>query len=297
MPCVNRLLGIFAVLGFFGALPAGAPAAEERSVDPTWLYRRLPSLRETQTDFTTGSCHYRAAFGEGDAQAKIVRSVSRFGEITVDPGGACSEVTYPRVEEVYVVMEGSGEVLYGGQRHPIKKFDFLYLPPTVAHAVANPGQAPLRVIVMGFRIPPGMEIKVPAALQIANIEDVPLQVVGGHPADAKYRLLMGTTESRRDRIAAAHVLTSLFVMEFEPGATNFPHHHDREEEIYLVYSGSGDIVAGGGMDGVMGKHPARAGDAYFFRLNCTVGFYASPDRNAEKATILAARSLYPFGKR
>jgi mannose-6-phosphate isomerase-like protein (cupin superfamily) len=272
-------------------------AAEERSVAPTWLYRHLPNLPETKTDFTTATCRYRAAFGEGDAQASIARSVARYGEITVEPGGACGEVTYPRVEEVYVVMDGAGEVRYGGERHPVKKFDFLYLPPTVAHAVANPGQTPLRVIVMGFRIPPGIPIQVPAALQIANIEDVPLQVVGGHPADAKYRLLMGTTESKRDRIAAAHVLTSLFVMEFEPGATNFPHHHDREEEIYLLYGGSGDIVAGGGMDGVMGKHPAKPGDAYFFRLNCTVGFYASPERGAEKAKILAARSLYPFGKR
>ncbi len=297
MPSVNHELRRLASFGFLAALFAGPLAAEERSVAPTWLYRHIPALRETRTDFTSPTCHYRAAFGEGDAQASIARSVSRYGEITVDPGGACSEVSYPRVEEVYVVMEGSGAVRYGEETHRVKKFDFLYLPPTVAHAVSNPSTAPLRLIVMGFRIPSGVEIKLPAKLQIANIEDVPLQVVGGHPADAKYRLLMGTTESRRDRIAAAHVLTSLFVMEFEPGATNFPHHHDREEEIYLVYSGSGDIVAGGGMDGVMGKHPAKPGDAYFFRLNCTVGFYASPDRSGEKAKILAARSLYPFGKR
>ena len=99
----------------------------------------------------------------------------------------------------------------------------------------------------------------------------------------------------RIAIAAAHVVTSLFVMEFEPGGTNFPHHHDREEEAYLVLSGTGDIVAGGGMDGVMGKHPARPGDAYFYRLNCTVGFYASTAPGGEKAKILAVRSLYPFG--
>ena len=84
-------------------------------------------------------------------------------------------------------------------------------------------------------------------------------------------------------------------MEFEPGGTNFPHHHDSAEEIYLVLDGSGDMVAGGGMDGVEGRHPARAGDAYFFRLNCTVGFYASKD-SAPKARILAVRSRYPFSK-
>jgi mannose-6-phosphate isomerase-like protein (cupin superfamily) len=89
------------------------------------------------------------------------------------------------------------------------------------------------------------------------------------------------------------VLTSLFIMNFAPGGTNFPHHHDREEEIYLVLDGAGEMVAGGGAAGVEGRHPAKAGDAYFFRLNCTVGFYngSAPGR------ILAVRSLYPFSRR
>ena len=37
----------------------------------------------------------------------------------------------------------------------------------------------------------------------------------------------------------------------------------------------------------------QAGDAYFFRLNCTVGFY---NTGSTAAHILAVRSLYPFGK-
>jgi uncharacterized cupin superfamily protein len=90
------------------------------------------------------------------------------------------------------------------------------------------------------------------------------------------------------------VLTSLFIMEFLPGGTNWPHHHDREEEIYLVLQGKGQMVAGGGEDGIEGRHPAQAGDAYFFRLNCTVGFYADESASGEKARILAVRSLYPF---
>jgi mannose-6-phosphate isomerase-like protein (cupin superfamily) len=107
---------------------------------------------------------------------------------------------------------------------------------------------------------------------------------------------MGDTKSTRDRIAVGHVLTSLFIMQFDPGGTNFPHHHETEEEIYLVLDGSGDMVAGGGMDGIEGRRPARAGDAYFFRLNCTVGFYASKDPGT-RARILAVRSLYPFSAR
>ena len=59
--------------------------------------------------------------------------------------------------------------------------------------------------------------------------------------------MMGDTRSTRDRIAAAHVLTSLYVMEFAPGGTNFPHHHETEEEIYVLLNGRGEMVAGGGM--------------------------------------------------
>jgi mannose-6-phosphate isomerase-like protein (cupin superfamily) len=131
---------------------------------------------------------------------------------------------------------------------------------------------------------------------LANWDDVKLQQVGGHPATTLYRLMMGDTKSTRDRIAAGHLLTSLFIMEFAPGGTNLPHHHDREEEIYFVIQGRGDMVAGGGTGGVENRVPVREGDAFFFRLNCTVGFYSAQEPD-NKALILAVRSLYPFARR
>jgi hypothetical protein len=73
--------------------------------------------------------------------------------------------------------------------------------------------------------------------------------------------MIGDTRSTRDKIAAAHVLTSLFIMEITPDGTNQPHHHDREEEIYLLLEGTGDMVAGGGVNGVEGRYPATPGDA------------------------------------
>lgn len=266
-------------------------AAAERTVDPTYLHRYLPDVHEQKSDITTAGCHYKPLFGAGDAQPRVPRGIARFGEIDVDAGGTCAAVSYPGEEQAYVVVDGGGSLDYAGEKRAIRRHDFFYLPPGVRHAVASVTGA--HILVMGFKIPPGTVASGPAKPLIANIDEVKWQPVSGHPDSVLYQLLMGDTKSKRDKIAAGHVLISLFVMEFEPGGTNFPHHHENAEEIYLVLDGSGDMVAGGGTDGIEGRHPARAGDAYFFRLNCTVGFYASKDA-APKARILAVRSLYPF---
>jgi len=279
--------------------------ASERIVDPTFLHRYLPDVGDWKADMSTSTCHYKALFGEGDAQGRVPRSVARFGEIRIDPGGRCEAAARVLEEEAYVVLEGSGTMDSEGRKFPLRSHDFFYVPqamrslgqPVALHTPAILSATGARLIVMGFRIPQDRVRHVPTQglPTIANFDDVKWQTVSGHPDSVLYQLLIGDRNSKRDKIAAGEVLTSLFIMEFEPGGTNFPHHHDKAEEIYLVLDGSGDMVAGGGADGVEGRHPARAGDAYFFRLNCTVGFYGS--RNAgPKPRILAVRSLYPFSK-
>ncbi len=266
-------------------------AAADRTVDPTFLHRYVPEVREQRSDLTSPGCHYKPIFGVGDSQPRTARGVARFGEITIDAGGACQAVSYPAEEQVYVVLDGGGSLDYAGQKLTVRRHDFFYLPPGVRHSMASESGA--RAGVMGFKTPAGTSVAPTAKPLVANFDDVKWQTVSGHPDSVLYQLLMGDTQSKRDKIAAGHVLISLFIMEFEPGGTNFPHHHENAEEIYLVLDGSGDMVAGGGADGVEGRHPSRSGDAYFFRLNSTVGFYASKDPGS-KARILAVRSLYPF---
>jgi len=267
----------------------------DRTVDPTFLHRYLPDIAASPSEISTDTCHYRPLFGKGDSVTSIVKGVARFGEIDVDPNGACATIQYPAEEQIYVVLDGSGELNYGAAKFPIHKDDFAYLPPGVTHGASNSSGQPFRVIVMGFKVPPGATVSAPSKLQVANINDVKQQTVAGHPDSVLYRLLVGAKTSTRDKIAAGQVVTSLFIMEFAPGGTNFPHHHDTEEEIYLILDGHGEMVVGGGMDGIEGRHPAKAGDAYFIRLNCTVGFYNSNEPGAQ-AHILAVRSLYPFAR-
>jgi mannose-6-phosphate isomerase-like protein (cupin superfamily) len=147
---------------------------------------------------------------------------------------------------------------------------------------------------MGFKIPPGAAPAVPAKLMLSNADEVPLVRLESHGPTTLFKLLMGTAQSTRDKLAAASQMTSLFIMDFAPGGTNIPHHHEMEEEIYYVLRGHGDMVAGGGADGNEGRYPVREGDAYFIRLNATVGFYSGSKAGEDHDLILAVRSSFPF---
>lgn len=265
----------------------------QRKVDPTWLHRYVPNISEQPADLTTPACHYKPIFGAGSPQARVPVTVARFGEVTVDAHGKCKTVSYPREEQIYVILEGKGVLHYGSQTAPVRKDDFMYLPPAVAHTVANSSAGPLRLAVMGFKIPKNVQLASSSKLRIANLENEREQTVQGHPSSVLYKLMLGSRTGTRDTIDSAYVVTSLFWMDFAPGGTNFPHHHENAEEIYLMIDGHGQMVAGGGMNGVEGLHPAQAGDAYFFRQNCTVGFYNS---HGGRAHILAVRSLLPLPK-
>ena len=267
--------------------------AQERQVDPTWLHRFVPSLRPVNIPFASGHCHYKAIFGEGDSEQRILRSVSRFGEITVDPGGACQTPTYDRDEELYFVLQGKANLHYEDRAFPLRTNDFTYVGPRI-NSIENLSDQPVLIMVMGFKIPPQTSIGPPLPQpKIVHMDEVKEETVDGHPTSVLYKLLIGPRSGKRDAIDQAYVVTSLFLMDFAPGGTNFPHHHETAEEIYLVIDGEGEMVAGGGMDGIEGRHAAKAGDAYYFRSNCTVGFY-NQKKSGAKAHILAVRSRIPL---
>ncbi len=268
--------------------------AQDRQVDPTWLHRHVPQLSQAQSDFASGTCHYTPIFGQGDAQSGILRSTTRFAELKLDARGICQTVFYAHEEEIVFVLEGNGILHYGEQTYSIRANDFTYLPPALKHSLANDSERAFRVLVMTFKIPQRISISPPLPQpKIVNLDDVKEENVDGHPTSVLYRLLIGPQTGKRDAIDDAYMVTSFFWMDFAPGGTNFPHHHETAEEIYLVLEGKGEMVAGSGMDGVEGRYPAQAGDAYYFRPNCTVGFY-SQNKPGAKAYILAVRAWVPL---
>jgi mannose-6-phosphate isomerase-like protein (cupin superfamily) len=271
-----------------------AAALNSWAVDPTFLRRSVPDLKERADDLTSAGSHYKPIFGTGDSAAAALKGMARYGELTVDPNGATAAVSYAAEEQIYYMLDGEVTLLYSGEKYPIRTNDFVYLPPGIQHGVTNSSSKPCRLLVMGFRIPAGTTAVSPSKLMKANSDDAKLVQLDFHGPTVLYKLLLGDTRTARNMLNVASVVTTLFIMEFAPGGTNVPHNHDRMEEIYYVLSGHGEMVAGGGIDGTEGRYPAKAGDAYFFRLNTTVGFYSGTKDGEEPAKILAVQSAYPF---
>ena len=146
--------------------------AQDRKVDPTWLHRYLPQLNTANVGLSSESCRYQAIFGEGDAERGILRSISRFGEVTIDPNGSCQSTSYDREEELYFVIRGDATLRVGDRTFGMRANDFTYLPPGVGHFLANRSEQPVQFIVMGFKIPSKISLSEPAPVKIVNMDDL-----------------------------------------------------------------------------------------------------------------------------
>ena len=265
------------------------------AADPIFLRRQVPDVRPQPDELAPdgGQASYKPLFGIGDKDDGQLQGVARYGELTVAPGGTSAIVSYPAEEQMYFIEDGRGTLLYGDEKVSIKKNDFLYLPVGVRHGVANSSDAPVKVIVMGYKIPAGTKVEPTPKLMLASADDVPLQVLGSHGPTTQFKLLMGLTSSTRDKLSSAYVMDSLFIMDFAPGGTNIPHNHRSEEEIYLLLRGSGNMVAGLDADRKEVRHAVTAGAAFFFKPGTQVGYYSDAREGQEHDLILAVRSQLP----
>jgi len=266
------------------------------AAEPAYLRRSLADVREQSIDLSTTTAHYKPIFGTADPNAQNVKGVVRFGELTVEPGGSSEIVSYKDAEEVFFVLAGSGTLHYGQEKVPVKQNDFVYLPVGIEHGVSNQSREPLRLLGMAFKVPEGVEVPATPKLMMANADDVGLQVLPSHGPTTQFKLLMGTTQSKRDKLAAAQQINSLFLMDFAAGGTNIPHRHNKEEEIYYVLRGHGDMVAGSDAAKKEMRYPTRQGDAFYFARNTLIGFYSGGKEGEDHAQILAVRWPVPSSK-
>jgi mannose-6-phosphate isomerase-like protein (cupin superfamily) len=67
----------------------------------------------------------------------------------LDPGATIGEHTHKDDEEIYIILDGEGEMLIDGQPHPVGPGDMCYTKPGHSHALHNGTKRPMRLIVVG----------------------------------------------------------------------------------------------------------------------------------------------------
>jgi len=193
-------------LSFFSIiLLAGTINAESQ-----YLRRSLASISEASMELSTSSAHYFPMFGTGSDSSEIIRGLSRYGNLNIDPFGESKYVKYPDEELVVCVLDGTGFLNCSKDKIPVSMNDFMYIPAGKKFSLSNPRERKLSVIVMSFKIMPGNPVKPSSELMIASADEVPFQVLGSHGPTTTFQLLLGTTESTRDRLAAACQVTRIF---------------------------------------------------------------------------------------
>src|ERR1700761_3240538 len=68
------------------------------------------------------------------------------GHVTLDPEGGQVPWHNQDQEEIYFILEGSGEMCLGEERAAVHAGQAIYIPPRVFHQLTNTGATPMRMI-------------------------------------------------------------------------------------------------------------------------------------------------------
>lgn len=68
------------------------------------------------------------------------------GNVTLDPHGGQVPWHNQEQEEIYFIVEGSGEMCLGEERRRIEAGQAVYIPPRIFHQLTNTGDVPMRMI-------------------------------------------------------------------------------------------------------------------------------------------------------
>jgi mannose-6-phosphate isomerase-like protein (cupin superfamily) len=68
------------------------------------------------------------------------------GMVTLEPDGGQVPWHNQEQEEIYFILEGTGEMCLGEERAAVSSGEAVYIPPTVFHQLTNTGATPMRMI-------------------------------------------------------------------------------------------------------------------------------------------------------
>jgi mannose-6-phosphate isomerase-like protein (cupin superfamily) len=94
--------------------------------------RRYPARRRTQNVVGGASPIQAAHFA--------------IGQVTLDPEGGQVPWHNQAQEEVYFILEGTGEMCLGAERQVLTAGQAAYIPPGEFHQLTNIGKTPLRML-------------------------------------------------------------------------------------------------------------------------------------------------------
>jgi uncharacterized cupin superfamily protein len=110
----------------------------------------IANLGEVEFDDIEDNGYYtskRALFSDDIGARKLGYNLT-----VLPPGKAqCPLHSHRAEEEMFLVLEGEGELRFGSERYPIRKHDVIACPtggPEVAHQIINTGTVPLRYLAV-----------------------------------------------------------------------------------------------------------------------------------------------------
>jgi mannose-6-phosphate isomerase-like protein (cupin superfamily) len=68
------------------------------------------------------------------------------GHVVLEPNGGQVPWHNQEQEEVYFIVEGTGEMCLGSEKAPVQEGQTVYIPPRVFHQLTNTGPAPMRMV-------------------------------------------------------------------------------------------------------------------------------------------------------
>jgi mannose-6-phosphate isomerase-like protein (cupin superfamily) len=68
------------------------------------------------------------------------------GFVTLEPGGGQVPWHNQEQEEVYFILDGSGEMCLGAERRPLQRGEAVFIPSGVYHQLTNTGSTPMTMI-------------------------------------------------------------------------------------------------------------------------------------------------------
>ena len=143
---------------------------------------------------------------------------------------------HENLEQVYYVLAGSGEVLFGEERFPIQEGDAIYLPPGIHHQMFNDmNQAWLEHHVISQRVEGNG-----GDLAIRNWRDVP--ALGDGEGAVRWHQLGSVGEPY---VGFTRGLQFIDREAVQPRGQTIERRYDDLEQVYYVLANSGVLEADG----------------------------------------------------